>query len=214
MKRRVIKTSGDLLKVNLGCGLKCLGDWVNIDGSLTSLFGNRRFSWLNRIIYSFAGSAAYYSFSEFNEIIKTCNLYFHNLKYGIPFRSNSIDVIYSSHFLEHLNETDGCFFVSECHRCLKPSGILRIAVPDLDIAFKMYKEGKVEEMLNLFFFTSDSYDFHMHKYNYNFQTLKQLLISSGFSSIDKRNFREGECPDINFLDMYPESSLYVEAQKR
>jgi predicted SAM-dependent methyltransferase len=57
---------------------------------------------------------------------------------GIPYDQNSVDVIYHSHLLEHLSENDGRDFLLECYRALKPGGILRIAVPDLEEICKQY----------------------------------------------------------------------------
>ena len=51
------KTRADFVKVNLGCGLQCLPGWINIDGSLTALFGSKKNSLINKILYKLAGSS-------------------------------------------------------------------------------------------------------------------------------------------------------------
>lgn len=65
----------------------------------------------------------------------------HNLLEGIPFKDNEFDVCYHSHILEHFpkNKADG--FIKECYRVLKPGGILRVAVPDLQTIAKLYLEN-------------------------------------------------------------------------
>ncbi len=206
------KPSGKVL-VNLGCGLRCLPGWLNVDGSLTSFIGSKKHGFLNRVAYALSGASAAYSFAEFDEILKTCDLKFFDLRRGVPVADGSADVIYASHLLEHLTKSDGERFLGGCARALKSGGLLRIVVPDLDIAFKMYQAGEAEKMLGLFFFTSEHYDFHLHKYNYNFNMLKRSLENAGFSKIARKEYREGESPDIGFLDLYPEHSLYVEATK-
>jgi hypothetical protein len=56
---------------------------------------------------------------------------------GIPFSDNSFDAVYHSHVLEHFNKIDGENLIKECFRVLKPGGVLRVAVPDLEqIAIK------------------------------------------------------------------------------
>ncbi len=55
-----------------------------------------------------------------------------NTSDGIPATSQSVDVVYHSHLLEHLQEEDGEDLIRECFRVLKPKGILRVVVPDLE----------------------------------------------------------------------------------
>jgi predicted SAM-dependent methyltransferase len=212
-QNRIIKTSEKSVKVNLGCGLHCLPGWINIDGSLTSLLGSSKFDLINKIIYKLAGSSAYYKFQDYNNIIKTTNLKFFNLKNRVPLKDSSADVLYCSHFLEHLSKPDGKDFLSNCFRVLKSGGVFRIVVPDLDVAFAMYQGGDVEKMQDLFFYTSSEWDFSAHKYNYNFEYLSSVLKSIGFDLIERKAYREGDCPDINYLDLYPDHSLYVECIK-
>lgn len=65
----------------------------------------------------------------------------HNLLTGIPYPDNSFDVVYHSHVLEHFSKNDGALFIKECYRVLKPGGILRIAIPDLEAIVDLYKEN-------------------------------------------------------------------------
>lgn len=60
------------------------------------------------------------------------NVIAHNLLRGIPFADNLFDVVYHSHVLEHFSKADGELFLNECYRVLKPAGIIRVAVPDLE----------------------------------------------------------------------------------
>ncbi len=56
----------------------------------------------------------------------------HNLRTGIPFPDNTFDVVYHSHVMEHIPKADVNFFIMECIRVLRPKGVLRIAIPDLE----------------------------------------------------------------------------------
>ena len=62
----------------------------------------------------------------------------HNLREGLPLPDASADCIYSCHCLEHFNPYDAEKFLRECARVLKPSGFLRIVVPDLEQAARFY----------------------------------------------------------------------------
>lgn len=56
----------------------------------------------------------------------------YDLKKGIPFDDNEVDVVYHSHLLEHFSKDDANKFIKECYRVLKPNGVIRVAVPDLE----------------------------------------------------------------------------------
>lgn len=62
----------------------------------------------------------------------------HNLLEGIPFPDNEFDIVYHSHVLEHFPKNVAEDFIKECYRALKPGGILRLAVPDLETITKLY----------------------------------------------------------------------------
>lgn len=62
----------------------------------------------------------------------------HDLATGIPLDSESADAVYHSHVLEHLTRQQASAFIRECLRVLKPGGILRVAVPDLEGACRAY----------------------------------------------------------------------------
>lgn len=55
-----------------------------------------------------------------------------NLLDKLPIESNSVEVIYSSHFFEHIPRDDVPTFVSECIRILKPGGMVRFVLPDFE----------------------------------------------------------------------------------
>lgn len=56
----------------------------------------------------------------------------------LPFPDASADAVYHSHVLEHLDPHTGARFVAECRRVLRPGGVLRIAVPDLEMICREY----------------------------------------------------------------------------
>ncbi len=56
----------------------------------------------------------------------------HDLRLGLPAKSNQYHMVYHSHVLEHLTPADGQRLIEECFRVLQPGGVLRIVVPDLE----------------------------------------------------------------------------------
>ncbi len=66
------------------------------------------------------------------------NVLCHDVTQGIPFSGDHFDAVYHSHILEHLSPTQGHELVGECFRVLKPGGVLRIVVPDLEEIVQLY----------------------------------------------------------------------------
>ena len=57
---------------------------------------------------------------------------------GIPFADASFMAVYQSHILEHFPREQVPAFLRECFRVLRPGGILRVAVPDLENILRAY----------------------------------------------------------------------------
>ena len=77
------------------------------------------------------------------------NVIAHNLKDGIPFSDNSFDVVYHSHVLEHLSKSEAEPFLKECYRVIRPQGVLRVVVPDLEDIARMYLHSLEQSSLGL-----------------------------------------------------------------
>ncbi len=71
----------------------------------------------------------------------------HDLSKGIPFQSEEFDFIYHSHILEHFSKEKGEEFIEECYRVLKKNGLIRIAIPDLEMLAKQYLENMERVLL-------------------------------------------------------------------
>jgi len=61
-----------------------------------------------------------------------------NLILGIPFEDGRFDVVYHSQVLEHVPKDKAPAFLADCLRVLKPGGILRVVVPDLEDITREY----------------------------------------------------------------------------
>lgn len=62
----------------------------------------------------------------------------YNLLNGIPLPDNHVEVVYHSHLLEHFTVNDAQAFLKECARVLKPGGVIRVVVPDLEGIVNIY----------------------------------------------------------------------------
>lgn len=68
-------------------------------------------------------------------LVKRCDI-----RQKLPYPDHIFDACYSSHVLEHMTEKEGVRFITECWRILKPGGVLRVVVPDLEAIVKNYIE--------------------------------------------------------------------------
>lgn len=62
----------------------------------------------------------------------------HEVVMPLPFADGCFDACYCSHELEHLSRDEARRLVAEIHRVLKPGGIVRFAVPDLEGIVRAY----------------------------------------------------------------------------
>lgn len=56
----------------------------------------------------------------------------------LPFANESVTVMYSSHFLEHVPRPRVPGLLAECFRVLRPGGVLRLVMPDLEEMCREY----------------------------------------------------------------------------
>ena len=59
----------------------------------------------------------------------------------LPFKSDSVDLVYSIATMEHLTYQEFINCLIESHRILKKGGVVRMVVPDLDKLVKNYLDG-------------------------------------------------------------------------
>lgn len=67
-----------------------------------------------------------------------------NLLGRLPLLNNAAQLVYSSHFLEHIPKPQVERFLRECLRVLQPGGVLRLVLPDLENMARTYLQLRDE----------------------------------------------------------------------
>jgi ubiquinone/menaquinone biosynthesis C-methylase UbiE len=109
----------------------------------------------------------------------------HDIEKDLPFESNSIDSIYSSHSLEHCSHYKVDDILKECHRILKPGGSLRLIVPDVIDAMKRFLEVEDSERWGwraeyIWGGQDKQVGQQLHKTGFTKERLTRILTSLGF----------------------------------
>lgn len=211
-RRQRIKTGSHPLKINLGCGLRVIDGWVNIDVSLNAFFAKWP-KFILRAAYGLSGAKQFLSYKEYIGRLRKYTFIHHNLNYGIPFLDESIDYLYLSASLEYLHKAYAVRLLKEAYRTLKKSGIIRICTLDLEYILKLHKNIEKEKALDYFFNTSKDSYFNRLRHIYDFDLLKYSLESVGFTRIYRYSYQQGKTPDIDILDFSRDDMLFIEAQK-
>jgi predicted SAM-dependent methyltransferase len=104
------------------------------------------------------------------------------------FADDSLDEIYASHVLEHLDYAgEVAATLREWRRALRPSGKLRISVPDLEVLCRLFTHPKAKPadrfhiMRMMFGGHADAHD--EHKTGFFFDLLGSQLHNAGFRQI-------------------------------
>ena len=119
------------------------------------------------------------------------------------FEDNSIDEIYASHVVEHVNQKNIKKTLSGIHRVLTTNGKFYISVPDMDVLCRIFisKEAptkvKFHVMRMMFGGQIDEFDFHY--FGWNLEFLKDYLSSAGFKKIEK----------VKFFSIFNDTSNYA-----
>jgi SAM-dependent methyltransferase len=129
-------------KVNLGCGPVGKDDWINVDWGILAIL--HRIPLLEKILLKTG------LFPKGYNVKWPKNLKLHNCRKKLPFKDESVDFIYTSHFLEHFKKFEAEKIVRDCFRVLKPGGTIRVTVPDLEILIRKYIEKDTRYFQKIF----------------------------------------------------------------
>jgi len=210
------------LKINMGCGDTPTEGWHNYDNSWSIRFAK------NKVFTYILKKTGFFSVSQLNFIsfAENENILWANGIKMIPENDSTVDVVYSSHMIEHFEKEDVALFFKEVRRILKSGGIIRLAVPDIkQQAEKYLKDGDADEFIETTYLTRkypktifDKIKYLIigdrnHQWMYDGKSLCKLLSSAGFKEPCILEPSLTTIPEPGMLDLKERflESVYVEA---
>lgn len=143
-----------------------------------------------------------------------------NLARPLPFADRSVAFIYSAHTFEHLVFPDDAYrHLAELRRVLKPDGVLRLVLPDIEALARAYVAGQAEVFAAISGVEADNapppveqflayagapvrvrdrwYD---HKFGYDFHSLSSMLVHVGFRAPKRCGYQSSVYPELRLDD--------------
>ena len=200
------------IRVNVGCGQSPTPGWSNIDNSLTVRLARSPLAFLLR------------SKRDYVERARRDNIAYGTAR-KLPFADGAVEVVYSSHMLEHLDRREAREFLLEAKRVLAPGGRIRIVVPDLAKAVENYTDsGDGDAFMLAIHMHNDRpvgtrqtlghaiAGFREHRWMYDARSLSALLTELGYREVASFPAGETGIADPGALDLREraDESLYVE----
>ena len=101
----------------------------------------------------------------------------HSVTEPFPLENKSVESIITEEMIEHLEEDDIVPLLNECHRILKPEGLMRIGVPDYASPKNMHKVEQVYDP-----------DYPDHSTFTRYSLLSRLIKESNFEEWDFKHY--------------------------
>ena len=112
-------------------------------------------------------------------------------------QTDSVDLVYNCHVLEHFKRRDVERVLREWIRVLKPGGILRVSVPDFASLCEVYqRENNLNLVIGALFGRQD-YLYNIHYNVFDFAALSEQLQIAGFTNVARYDWRNTEHAEID-----------------
>ncbi|MDO8730635.1 MAG: methyltransferase domain-containing protein [Candidatus Omnitrophota bacterium] len=219
------------IKLHLGCGSITPAGWVHMDVSWNAWLA--RYPVFRRFLAVFGTVPR-----EQLRVPWNSNILIRDVRRPLPFPDRSVRAVYTSHMLDFLYLSEGKRLLKECHRVLKPQGIIRVVVEDLSAAVQEYLGERTaldlpEELKGLppmdrlmmrillrpepvrgstlYRSYHKLKDLHRRKWGYDAQSLIHHLQEAGFTHVSQRAFLDSRIDGI--VEIEKKSGIFVEGIK-
>jgi predicted SAM-dependent methyltransferase len=111
--------------------------------------------------------------------------------------SNSVDLIYASHVIEHFKRERLPLVLKEWNRILKKEGIIRLAVPNFEAICKIYLKNKSIDQIIGPLFGGQTYLYNIHYNTFDFNSISDFLHKASFKEVKLYDWKETEHANID-----------------
>jgi predicted SAM-dependent methyltransferase len=142
-----------------------------------------------------------------------------DLTQPLPFVSDSVDFIFTEHFIEHITRPNAVALLKECKRVMRKNAVIRISTPDLNWLVQQYTLSKTDEWADVQWIPNtpcqminEGMRSWGHQFLYDAPELNEVLHEAGFSSIKSVTYRGSDHDELRNLECRPwHRELIVEA---
>ena len=146
----------------------------------------------------------------------------HDLTQPFPLPSETVKLVYSEHFIEHIARDQALSLLKECRRVLAPGGVLRLSTPDLRKLLAEYSASRITEWSDVGWLPStpcrmvnEGMRAWGHQFVYDFDELTLLFSEAGFPHVTRAAWRESRHSGLEGLECRPfHGEIIVEAVKQ
>lgn len=139
--------------------------------------------------------------------------------YPLEYDENRVDEIYASHILEHFSQREVASVVKDWARALKPGGVLKIAVPNVEWIAKELLSGNQSNLpLAGYLMGGQINERDYHKAVFDEATLRQLLTDAGLIDIQPWVSEVKDCASLpvslNLMGRKPARDDYAHVKEQ
>ena len=211
-----------MTRINVGCGQSPTAGWTNYDNSPRAAAAHIPF--VASLVDRFGLLTRQHR--DFMRVALARDIRYADVVRRIPEPDHSVDVVYTSHMVEHLDIDEAQQFLREARRVLIPGGIIRIAVPDVRYHVDRYiADGDADGLLARLYLTRSRprtwrekaayllVGDRQHQWMYDGASLSRLLALVGFDAPQVMPAGTTTITDPGALDLAERSpeSVFVEA---